>query len=214
MRRALVLASALSLAVSAAAGQTSFDAAARVRAVAEAYRAYGRVDDEVRWAPADCRMPEPSRARVSRAEAEHERKVYFVYASDRSAYLRLTGARRGRPRAGFTVVKEAFAPRELSRDTDDPMSAARGDIPGHPAAPMERARFRAEPDAEGRVIGPGEPAGLFVMQYVGRGVRESDDGWIYGTVTPGGEVTAAGRVPSCMGCHRSAPHGRLFGLGP
>ncbi len=214
MRRALVLASALSLAAAGAAGQQSFDAGARVRAAARSYRGYGRVDDEVRWSPASGRIPEPSRARVSRAAAGHAGAVYFVYASDRRAYLRLTGTGRGRPRAGFTVVAEAFTPRELARDPDEPMGAVRGEIPGHPAALLERARYRAEPDSAGRVVGPGEPAGLFVMHYAGRRVRESDEGWIYGAVAAGGEVTAAGRIEPCVGCHRSAPHGRLFGLGP
>lgn len=214
MRRALLVASIATLAAASAAGQTGFDASARIRAVAQAYRTFGRVDDEVRWAPADCRAPEPSRARVSRAEAEHDRKVYFVYASDRLAYFRLSGTRRGRPRVGFTVVKESFTPRELAQDPGEIGGAVRGEIPGHPQRLLESAHFRAEPDAQGRVVGPGEPAGLFVMHYVGTRVRGSDDGWIYGTVSTSGEVTAAGRIESCMGCHRSAPHARLFGLGP
>ncbi|MBA3541386.1 MAG: hypothetical protein H0T79_17370 [Deltaproteobacteria bacterium] len=41
----------------------------------------------------------------------------------------------------------------------------------------------------------------------------TDAGWIYGTIV-GGEVTSAGRVASCMGCHESASHERLFGLKP
>jgi hypothetical protein len=41
----------------------------------------------------------------------------------------------------------------------------------------------------------------------------TDEGWVYGTVTPDGkDVTCAGRVASCMGCHADAPHDRLFGL--
>jgi hypothetical protein len=41
----------------------------------------------------------------------------------------------------------------------------------------------------------------------------TDRGWAYGTVTADGkQVTSAGRVESCMRCHRKAPHDRLFGL--
>jgi hypothetical protein len=45
------------------------------------------------------------------------------------------------------------------------------------------------------------------------GTPGTDAGWVYGTVTPDGkQVTSAGRVESCMGCHQDAPHDRLFGL--
>ena len=40
----------------------------------------------------------------------------------------------------------------------------------------------------------------------------TDEGWIYGTVAPDGTVTSAGLVESCMECHDSAPHERLFGV--
>ncbi|HEY8429447.1 MAG TPA: hypothetical protein VIL20_13775 [Sandaracinaceae bacterium] len=211
MRRPFAAAAVFAgLAAASAAGQTArFDAVARIRDAAARYRAFGRVDDELRWAPWLCRMPLPSLARVSRAEAEHGRKVYFVYASDRDAYLRSTSGARRALRPGFTVVKESFAPRELGPEAREHAGGARAVVPGAP----DDFTFRALPDADGRLVGPGEPAGLFIMQYVGARVRESDGGWIYGTVSAAGEVTAAGRLESCMGCHRSAPHGRLFGLG-
>jgi hypothetical protein len=42
---------------------------------------------------------------------------------------------------------------------------------------------------------------------------DTDAGWVYATVTPDGQVTSAGRVASCMGCHEtSATHERLFGV--
>jgi hypothetical protein len=42
---------------------------------------------------------------------------------------------------------------------------------------------------------------------------ETDEGWVYATVSPQGQVTSAGRVASCMGCHEtSATHERLFGV--
>ena len=42
---------------------------------------------------------------------------------------------------------------------------------------------------------------------------DTDEGWVYATVSPAGQVTAAGRVASCMGCHEtSATHERLYGV--
>ena len=51
-----------------------------------------------------------------------------------------------------------------------------------------------------------------MIARVARDAEGSDAGWVYGTVTPDGRVTSAGRVASCMGCHVDAPHERMFGL--
>jgi hypothetical protein len=197
--------------------------------VARNYRRWGRVDDELRWAPWLCRMPLPSRARVSRAATgSHDRKVYFVYASDRSAYLELTGGTRTEPPVGLTVVKEAFHPRVLDdRGPSTPTEpyGAHHRLPpppdagsGEPTAPeaglfgeASPDIYRATTDDAGHSIGAGEPGGLYVLRYLGRRARGTDRGWVYGTVDPSGEVTSSGVVERCVGCHRSAPHGRLFG---
>jgi hypothetical protein len=51
------------------------------------------------------------------------------------------------------------------------------------------------------------------MFRVDRKTPDTDEGWIYATVSAAGQVTAAGRVASCMGCHEtSATHERLFGV--
>lgn len=175
--------------------------------VREAYPAFGRVDDELRWAPWLCRLPLPSAARVSRAEAEHGRKVYFVYASDRQAYLNVTRAG-ARPPRGLTVVKESFHPAAVLEEDQRPTPDT---LVGDDRVPEPDFHYRAARGEDGRWTGRGEPAGLYVMRYTGRR-RGTDDGWVYGTVTANGEVTADGVVESCAGCHRAAPHGRLFGL--
>lgn len=197
--------------------------------VARDYRSWGRVDDELRWAPWLCRMPLPSRARVSRAApGAHDRKVYFVYASDHTAYLELTGGVRARPPVGLTVVKEAFHPRLLDGDPPSLRIGAPG--PQHPLPPPPDAGlgeptapeagsfgapspdvYRATADEAGHPIGAGDFGGLYVLRYLGRRARGTDRGWIYGTVDPSGEVTSSGVVERCVGCHRAAPHGRLFG---
>lgn len=56
------------------------------------------------------------------------------------------------------------------------------------------------------------------MEYVGaRGANGTDDaqtdeGWLYYTVSADGQVTAAGLVDSCMSCHDMVGQGRLFGV--
>lgn len=55
---------------------------------------------------------------------------------------------------------------------------------------------------------------LFIMAKLDPKTAGTDQGWVYGTVTPDGKtVTAAGRVESCMKCHQAARHDRLFGRG-
>lgn len=158
------------------------------------YRSWGRVDDELRWAPWLCRMPLASRARLSAADpgTPHAQKVFFVYASDRDGYLTATSGRGVAPR-GEIVVKESFSPSTLITDLQIP-----GGLVG------EEREFRAL-ERDGHRIGPGEFGGLYVLAKVGRE-------WSYGTLDATGTITAAGRIASCMGCHDDAPHDHLFGL--
>jgi hypothetical protein len=190
---------------------TSADLDARfvdaIAAAGPAYTAWGRVDEGVAFAPTDCAAPSSMKlamaSRVRRsdaADAPHGEKLYFLWASDRAAYLER------RPIAkGFTIVKESFRA-----------------VPGRPPAnkPIEPImRAGAEPPApvralqrDGAWFETGEPAGLFVMTKVAAGPLDGTDaGWIYGTIDPAGRVTSAGRVASCMGCHEDQ-HDRLFGL--
>ena len=137
----------------------------RMRAIADDYQSFGKVDDTERTAPALCaEFVPPKPERTSEAtDGPHQGKKYYLYASDRAAYLA------NRPvKPGFAVVKEARSPESPVVET------------------------------------------LFVMARVDS--KESDAGWIYGTVSRNGTVTNAGRVESCMGCHVDAPHDRLFGV--
>ncbi len=52
--------------------------------------------------------------------------------------------------------------------------------------------------------------GLNVMLNRAPGSPGTDGGWIYGTLTPEGEVTAAGRVASCMGFHTTSKNDRVL----
>jgi hypothetical protein len=72
----------------------------RLKEIARDYEKAGKVDDLRRFAPSLCSDPGPPRPRVS---TEHEgRKLYFLYAKDRDAYVKNEMA------SGQWVVKESF----------------------------------------------------------------------------------------------------------
>jgi hypothetical protein len=88
----------------------------------------------------------------------------------------------------------------------------------HPGTELPRGMtivkesFELAHAADGK-LATGARKDLFVMTKVGGAdAAGTDDGWIYGTVTPDGQVSSEGRVASCMGCHAHATHERLFGM--
>jgi hypothetical protein len=176
---------------------------AMVREIAAGYAQWGRVDDEMRWAPGLCRMPMPARARISASgdESTHGRKLYTLYAKDPVAYGAAQSAYPGPEQPGLkdisqVIVKEAFRPVE----TKD-----RGIGLGGELQPAQH---------EGKLYAPGEALGIYMLFKPNRPVAETDAGWVYATVAADLKtVTSAGKVASCMGCHQQiAGGGRLFGL--
>ncbi|MCW5823891.1 MAG: cytochrome P460 family protein [Cyanobacteria bacterium TGS_CYA1] len=60
---------------------------------------------------------------------------------------------------------------------------------------------------------PEKQSSIFIMTKMDPLTKNTDNGWIYGTVTPDGKtVTSAGRVETCMKCHLETKNDRLFGL--
>ena len=170
---------------------------ARLLELANTYTSYARVDDELHWAPTLCRQPMPSVARrsMSTQDDTHGRKLYFLFARDRAAYL----GRDGKTPAfeGQAVVKEAWTVEEVAGDT----------VYDKRTSPV---LYRQE---AGKLFHAKERAGLFIMYRTASATPGTDGGWVYGTVTPDGKtVTSAGAVPSCLTCHRQAKHERLFGI--
>ena len=78
---------------------------------AQSYARYGRVDDDLRVALTDCRVPALPRARLSasRDESTHGRKLYYLFAKDRLAYLH---AKEVVQPEGQVLVKESWIPGE------------------------------------------------------------------------------------------------------
>ena len=172
----------------------------RALAIADEYLRYGRIDDELRWAPYLCRQPMPGVARQSAStdQGTHGHKLYSVFAKDHAGYPSAS-------EVGQVIVKQSWTAELLEEGAMKP-------------GPLERAGLEREdhfyPYAtkDGRTFRATEPAGLFLMYRVERGSPDSDEGWIYATVSTDRRVTASGRIESCMGCHEAAPHGRLFGV--
>jgi hypothetical protein len=173
-----------------------------------AYKAWGRVDDMARWAPTDCRAPPPARAERSAADdGAHAKKLYSLFARDRDAYMALLGDAGARAaRVGLaakttpglqTIVKEAYVPE-----------------PVNDAGPPNADHFDPFVREGDKVFRAGAVASVFVILEQPAGTPGTDDGYVYGTLTPAGEVTSAGRVASCVNCHANAAHHRLFGPKP
>jgi hypothetical protein len=96
----------------------------RLLELAQSYAKYGRVDDVARLAPTLCRAPtpEPPRLSSSRDLETHGRKLYYLFAKNREAYLH---ARELAQPAGQVIVKEAWVPAAAST-MQHPITGARG----------------------------------------------------------------------------------------
>jgi hypothetical protein len=175
---------------------------AETLAIAGEYLTWGRVDDELRWAPFLCRQPLPGIARPSEStdQATHGGKLYSVFAKLHSAYP-------NGPHVGQAVVKQSWKTEPVTgQDASFSPGSWRPNADGgdhfYPYAEKDGVVYRAT-----------EPAGLFIMFKVDPATPDTDAGWVYATVSPAGQLTSSGRVAACMGCHEtSATHERLFGV--
>jgi hypothetical protein len=172
--------------------------AQRALAIAAEYPAWGRVDDELRWAPFLCRLPLPGVAYMSDStDAEtHGQKLYSVFVKNRDVYPL------GPHGADQVVVKESWTAERVTTSYN-PEAAALANHDNHfyPYAKKGDAVYRAA-----------ARAGLYLMFRTAAPAPDTDQGWVYATLTADGRLTASGRIDSCIGCHEHAPHDRLFGV--
>jgi len=179
----------------------------RLLEIAREYLDYGRVDDGTRWSPLDCAL-RPSLARFSDSNdaATHGRKIYYLFARDRDAYV--AGIDKTQP-IGQVIVKEAWHPVPAPKGSNGvelPRTPTGGiDVP---AIPTDRGGMHVPyAKQDGRIFTTGAKSGLFIM-------LKQAEGWVYATVAAdGSRVLQAGRIASCIGCHRDAKPDSLFGLG-
>lgn len=183
---------------------------AQLREIARTYKTYRPVDfAEAAWAPWDCRAPIPYqdfrpgevRPSASRDRDTHGQKLYFLFSRNREAYLNVPAT----PQAeGQVIVKESWSAKEATEGERSAFLSRgfAGYTDGVPFARKDGQLYRTDQQGE-----------LFIMFKTGADKSDTDQGWVYGTVTPDGKsVTSAGRVESCMNCHQTARHDRLFGL--
>ena len=171
---------------------------ARVLSIARDYAHWGKLDVEPRWAPMPCAPPWApvlgdmyfSDEQVN--EGAHGRKLYYLYAFDPEDYTRYQPPKVVPP--GQVIVKDAFLP------------IAVPGVPVRDELPPAHARWNDE------VYRAGDPVGLFIMAKLDPGTDGTDEGWVYGVVTPGAAKVTAGKLEPCMSCHRNAPRDRLFGF--
>ena len=150
---------------------------------------------------------------TSRDSSTHGKNLYLIFAK---FPMPVVGQRKSPHRnpVGQAVVKEAWFPEEV-KDTGEllqPVSrqvkpTTRHDKVWHLDAYLPYAR------KGGHLYHAKAKAGLFIMVKLDPKTPGTDEGWVYGTVSPDGKkVLSAGKVKSCMGCHRQAPYDRLFGI--
>lgn len=178
-----------------------------ISGIAEAYVSWGRVDDEMRFAPFLCRLPQPGNLLLSKSgdAKTHGQKIYSLYAFDPVAYgappsmMMLPPSSKPDSKAKplaikQAIVKEAFRPKQVES--------------------MHHNIHQPKPAVkDGKFYDKGEKAGLYVMFQPKETSPDqaTDAGWVYGTISPEGQVTSAGQVKNCMGCHQKNPK-RVFGM--
>jgi hypothetical protein len=202
--------------------------------VAKEYEKWGRFDDEAHWAPWLCRMPAPGMARFSKSDDSdnHGQKLYSLFAKNRFAYQFSTSDKPEVNRARKSVSAKKLADSAPIRQVlvKESWSAkladdVKRDKKAHFPYPIETKpndnrdtivgshHFSPYAERDGKVYKANEKMGLYVMLQFDPKTPNTDDGWVYGTVSADGKtVTSAGLVKSCMECHQQAPHGRLFGI--
>ncbi|MFL5242498.1 MAG: cytochrome P460 family protein [Gemmataceae bacterium] len=196
----------------------------RLLEIAKNYLKYGRVDDEMRVAPAACAAPanlKPGIARFSKSDdaQTHGNKLYSVFAANKWIY-QAAKDQKEQP-IGQVVVKQSWVADEVKdeKDKERKVIVTRVKLPPKDTTPKELAsgeridHFLPYAEKNGKVYRASKQAELFIMFKVDPKTKDTDNGWVYGTVTADGKkVTSAGQVQSCMKCHQDAPHDKLFGL--
>jgi hypothetical protein len=199
--------------------------------IAKSYQSVGPVDFDGRWSPVYCRAPQPyvdytpatARLSASKDSETHGRKLYFLFAKDRTSYLALE--KETAEKATQIKVEESVGSRSLpSKPLPEKLKATVQFVVKESWTPeeiSEKERVPAKPfdrtvpyaTKDGKTYKAGKQGALFIMCKLDPKTPETDNGWVYGTVTADAkQVTSAGRVDSCVRCHKEAKHDRLFGL--
>lgn len=187
----------------ASAEEETIPFAAQLRAVARDYEKYEALLAKPRVTPKWCDVvgtdlsawdrgapsdPPKNNPIVSESDdgATHGRKHFFLYVADPEAYLDVR-----------TYLDGTAAVQPV------------GQIVVKAAFNPHRWHAAGKPP-----LAKGLPKTLFIMFKLDPKTPGTDEGWVYGNLTPDGRVTAGGRVGRCMRCHarRDEPRDRMYGL--
>lgn len=169
---------------------------ARIVEALSSHQEWGRLTKLPEWANKLCVSPrrelftQPSES-ASEDTQTHGGKLFFLIVKDRASYTNAVFEKKNpsvyRAPVGQVVIKETWrAPEGFSLER----------------AEWWRKNFVRE-----------HPTGLYLMVKFEPDTEGTDAGWVYATASADGrEVYEAGRIESCMNCHRSAPYDRLFVL--
>jgi hypothetical protein len=186
--------------------------------IAAEYKAWGRVDDQMRWAPQLCLPGPPGRvySSASKDKETHGQKLYSLFVRRRDDYLRHSKGRA--VVVGQAVVKQSWVPQEVtdpSEKSEEGIDYYRKIIftPDSDSNPFEGDHFYPYVRKGDKVFKAARQADLFIMLKLDPRTPDTDDGWVYATATPDGKkITSLGKIESCMKCHLQAKSDRLFGL--
>ena len=176
--------------------QTVADLRRGLLEIAANYKGYEKTDNRMRVAQVACAMPTlpKSEYRFSRSDDanSHGKKLYQMYAAKIDPITGSYTPGNLQTKTGQVIVKESWLA-DAAKEDDYFSKTISG--------------------ANGQRFKPGAKGPLFAMFQVDAKDPRSDEGWVYGTLTPDGKtITGIGRIANCMACHQKAPHGRLFGL--
>lgn len=190
---------------------------AQVQEIAATYRQFERVSEHASLAMLACAAPTPARGVLQSTSNDtdtHGRKLYFLYAKHASSYRQIGDPFFRSPEVaswvestavGQVIVKESFVPVKVA------VNQKPSPLHGDPKGLTYPAEYIRNPD--GTFYKTGEPAGLFIMFKLDPETPGTDEGWVYAATSPDGMlVLDAGRMESCMNCHKRAANDRLFGL--
>ena len=171
---------------------------------ANEYLGFGLVDHRIHVAPEagapaiapGSEAPQPTMS-TSDHESTHGKKLYFLFAKEIAHYLDQDGS--DSP-VGQAIVMESWTSKSSNPEARNLRNHACG------------IRINPRVSLGGQTLEIGKRNDLFVMLKLATETPNTDQGWVYGVVTPDTkEVTSAGKVASCMNCHIDAKHDRLFG---
>jgi hypothetical protein len=111
---------------------------------------------------------------------------------------------------GQWVVKESFVPVEFVENAVFTVPYAEPDRVSDNSLHPEKLTAISE---DGKKFAIGDPAGLFIMLKLDPATPNTDEGWVYAVTTPdNASVIRAGRIESCIDCHKTTTKDRLYGF--